>query len=316
MRLLFSFLFLFSFSSIKAQDIYTKAFGNPLDKPLIFLHGGPGGSALDFEITTAEKLAANGFYVIVYDRRGEGRSTDNQALFTYQQTISDLKSLYDRYNLKKASLLGHSFGGIVATLFTEQHPEMVDNIILAGTPVSLQQTFKTILSKSEQIYKAKDSVKALAQLDAIRKYDTSSIYYSSGCFMLAMQNRFYNTSTPVESADKLYASMQSDQRLKDYMDFISKTGYKTVATPTMKFLKNENYTSIVISEKLSTIRKNGVPVFGMYGKEDGLFDEHHIDSIRSMVANDDHFAYLDNCSHGVFMDQQEKFIQLLNLWLN
>jgi proline iminopeptidase len=282
----------------------------------LFLHGGPGGSALDFEITTAEKLAEKGFYVILYDRRGEGRSTDEQALFTYKQTINDLKSLYEQFGIKKASLLGHSFGGIVATLFAEQHPAMVENIILAGTPVSLQQTFRTILAKSEQLYKAKDSVKALAQLDAIKKYDTSSIYYSSGCFMLAMQNRFYNTSNPGDSASELYKTMQSDQRLKDYMDFISKTGYKTVATPTMKFLKNENYTSIDISGKLSAIRKNGIPVFGIYGKEDGLFDEHHISSIKSLVTKENHFVYLDNCSHGVFMDQQEKFIQLLNLWLN
>lgn len=316
MRLLFSLILLFSFSFVKAQEIYTKAFGNPQAKPLIFLHGGPGGSALDFEITTAEKLAEKGFYVILYDRRGEGRSTDEQALFTYKQTINDLKSLYEQFGIKKASLLGHSFGGIVATLFAEQHPAMVENIILAGTPVSLQQTFKTILAKSEQLYKAKDSVKALAQLDAIKKYDTSSIYYSSGCFMIAMQNRFYNTSNPGESASELYKTMQSDQRLKDYMNFISKSGYKTVATPTMKFLKNENYTSIDISGKLSAIRKYGIPVFGIYGKEDGLFDEHHINSIKSLVTKENHFVYLDNCSHGVFMDQQEKFIQLLNLWMN
>ncbi len=61
----------------------------------------------------------------------------------------------------------------------------------------------------------------------------------------------------------------------------------------------------------------GKPLIFLHGGPGGsAFDKHHIESIKSLVVNENHFAYLDNCSHGVFMDQQEKFIQLLNLWLN
>ena len=65
--------------SIQAQDIYSKAFGNKKGIPVIFLHGGPGFNCVNFEVTTAQKLADKGFYVIVYDRRGEGRSLDDNA---------------------------------------------------------------------------------------------------------------------------------------------------------------------------------------------------------------------------------------------
>lgn len=57
-----------------AAEIYSAAYGKASDPAVIFLHGGPGYNSLDFEVTTAQKLADQGFYVIVYDRRGEGRS--------------------------------------------------------------------------------------------------------------------------------------------------------------------------------------------------------------------------------------------------
>jgi proline iminopeptidase len=47
-----------------------------------------------FEATTAQPLADKGFYVIVYDRRGEGRSLDSTATFTYREAITDLNEIY------------------------------------------------------------------------------------------------------------------------------------------------------------------------------------------------------------------------------
>ena len=80
--LLLSIIF---FLNADAQEIYSKTFGNPNHEPILFLHGGPGYNCANFEATTAQKLANNGFFVIVYDRRGEGRSKDTNAQFTFQK---------------------------------------------------------------------------------------------------------------------------------------------------------------------------------------------------------------------------------------
>jgi len=64
---------------LNAQNLYIKAFGNSKNEPLIFIHGGPGSSSAAFGITTAQRLADKGFYVIIYDRRGEGLSKDENA---------------------------------------------------------------------------------------------------------------------------------------------------------------------------------------------------------------------------------------------
>jgi proline iminopeptidase len=65
-------------------------------------------------------MADKGFYVIVYDRRGEGRSKDENATMTFKESFDDLKQLYTTYHIKKAHILAHSFGGIIGTLFTHK----------------------------------------------------------------------------------------------------------------------------------------------------------------------------------------------------
>ncbi len=301
---------------VPSQAMYVKTFGDPASKPLIFLHGGPGGSAIDFEVTTAAVLAERGFFVVVYDRRGEGRSEDDSARFTFHQTLADLNDIYSQYGFSKATLLGHSFGGIVATYFAELHPEKVDRLILAGTPLSLQHTFRTILQNVNQRAATRQDSAALMQVRAVQGYDTTSIYYSSGCFMLAMQNGLYTTRQPNEKATALYGLFQTHEMMKRYTSFLATTQYKTMFQPTMGFLNNERYTSINMEDKLNRVRGQGVPVYGIYGKEDGLFDADHIAKVRAAVGHEDRMVYLDQCSHGVFIDQHDRFVSLVYDWSN
>jgi proline iminopeptidase len=117
-----------------SQTIYSKAFGNPNHEPVIYLHGGPGYNSIGFEVTTAKKLSENGFYVIVYDRRGEGRSSDKNAKFTFQETFDDLDAIYTEFNLKKATLIGQSFGGVIGTLSAEKYPNKITSLVLVAAP--------------------------------------------------------------------------------------------------------------------------------------------------------------------------------------
>lgn len=84
-----------------SQEIYSKCYGDPKLTPIIFLHGGPGYNSVNFEVSTAQKLADNGFYVIVYDRRAEGRSKNMEAEFTFKQTFKDIDALFKKYKNKK-----------------------------------------------------------------------------------------------------------------------------------------------------------------------------------------------------------------------
>ena len=290
----------------KAQTIYSKAYGDPSDEPLIFLHGGPGYNAVGFEATTAQELSKNGFYVISYDRRGEGRSKDENAAFTFKESFDDINSIYEEFNLKSATLIGHSFGGVLATLYAEKYPNKTKSVILVSAPLSMQETLSTILKSSKSIYISnKDSVN-LNYITMLERLDKSTIEYSSYCFRHAMQNGFYYPKAPTEEALAIYKKFQTDPLLIKY------SSQMTYEAP-KGFWENESYTTLDLYENLKELLKNGTPVFGLYGTEDGLFSASQIKNIENLIG-EDHLKYISNCSHNLFIDQQTTFINALKEW--
>lgn len=291
---------------VLCQNIEVQTFGNKEGKPIIFLHGGPGYNSVSFEKSTAQELAKKGFYVISYDRRGEGRNKKLKSEFTFNQTFEDLNGIYKSYNLKKASLIGHSFGGVVATLFSEKYPNKVNSLILVGTPISLQETFKNIISKSKEIYLKKGDKVNLNYLNMLDKMDTKSLEYSNYCFMHAMYNGFYTAKKLNQKAINLYKKVKADSLFVKY-------GSKMEYLAPQKFYKNEQYTSISLEENLKNLKSKNLKIYALYGKEDELYSKEQVDKLKNILGGD-RVNYLDNCSHNVFIDRQEIFLELLDKW--
>lgn len=306
-KIIIILVFILTTITVSAQTIYSKAFGDPNNKPIIYLHGGPGYNAVGFEITTAQKLAESGFYVIVYDRRGEGRSPDQNAKFTFRETYDDLDAIYKKFNLKSATLLGHSFGGVIGTLYAEQYPEKIKSLLLVAAPISMQETFLTIIKTSKSRYeKNKDSTN-LKYIAMLEKMNKNSLEYSSYSFGHAMQNGFYTPKTPSEQALAIYT------KLKINPIFVTDGATMTYKAP-KGFWEHENYTSIDLTQNLKSVVENKTQIFGLYGTEDGLYSEGQIMKLKKIIPLNN-FKYLDNCSHNVFIDQQEKFITALKTWI-
>jgi proline iminopeptidase len=292
---------------VNSQTIYSKAYGNSKNKALIFLHGGPGYNSVVFESTTAQKLSESGFYVITYDRRGEGRSLEKNTHFTFNQTFDDLNLIFEKFKLKSATLIGHSFGGVIASLYAEKYPEKTESIVLVGTPVSMQETLSTIVKSSKKIYQNKKDSTNLNYINMLEQMDKSSLEYSSYCFSHAMQNGFYFPKKPSTEALNIYSKFKTDKILLEY------SSQMTYDAP-RGFWKNENYTTIDLTESLKRIHTKEIQIFGIYGKDDGLFSEENINKIKKKIG-ENNFEYLNNCSHNVFIDQQNSFINILKKWV-
>lgn len=305
--IIFSLFLSFGNLTVRAQSIYSKAYGDQKSTPILFLHGGPGYNCVNFEVTTAQKLADNGFYVIVYDRRGEGRSKDLKADFTFKQTFDDINDLYKKYKIKKANIIGHSFGGMVGTLFTKAYPKKVNSLILVGAPVNLQESFKTIINSSKKIYETNKDSTSLYYIGLLEKMDTTSMEYASYCFMNAMKNGFYSPKEPTDNAKALYKQLGSSE-------LYSVAKEMTIQAP-QGFSKNEKYTTINLTGDIITLVEQQVKIYGMYGQEDGLYSPMQVLDLAMTLGPIDNLAYFDNCSHNVFIDQQEKFIDALKKWL-
>lgn len=300
-------VFLFILISVQAQTLYIKTFGNVKHTPIIYFHGGPGYNCSTFETTTALNLSKKGFFVIVYDRRGEGRSIDKNAQFTFQEAFNDLDFIYQKFGLKKSVLLGHSFGGIIATLYAERSPQKVQSVILMSAPISLQESFKTILSSCKRIYQAKKDSISLNYISLLEKMDTASIEYSSYCLRHAMQNGFYITKQPTDEAKSIYSTFKTDTLLIKYATQMT---YPAV----QGFWKNEKYTTLNLETILKRLKEKQVSIYALYGKEDGLYADAQILKLQEIVGKSN-LHYFDNCSHNVFIDQQSKFIESLQMWI-
>jgi proline iminopeptidase len=286
------------------KNLHMKEYGKPYDEPILFLHGGPGYNCANFQATTAQKLADQGFYVITYDRRGEGRSTI-PAKYTFKETFKDIISLMKCSGVKKVHIIGHSFGGMVGTLFAKQYPDKVKSLILVGAPVNLQENFQTIIRSCKAIYTKNDDATNLMYIDKLEKMDTTTMDYASYCFMHAIKNGFYSPRNMSEEAKKIYADFKSSELYKEAI--------KMTAEPPTGFSNNEKYTMLDLSGDLKELIAKGTQVYGLYGKEDGLYSAKQVSDLGEIIGTS-HLKYFDNCSHNVFMDQQEAFLKMLVEW--
>lgn len=297
---------LFCQISYGQDSFYNKAYGNVSNPAIIFLHGGPGYNAFSFEFSTAQELADNGFYVIVYDQRGCGRTkSDTNSLYTFEEAFADLDNIYIKHNVKTATLIGHSFGGTLGVLYANNSPEKVESLILVGSPLSYQMTFKHIITKCKKIY-SENSSPQLQYIEMLEKMDTTSLEYSSYSFMHAMSNGFYKTKNPSAKSKTINDSLMNNS-MAFYLSNMTRE-------PVSGFFEKEHYTTLNLSSNLTEL-KGKIKVFGIYGQEDGLFDSKQITLLQSILGSDN-FTLVENASHNVFIDQQDVFISQIKKYIS
>lgn len=290
---------------ISAQTtIYSKAYGESENPAIVFIHGGPRGNATLFEGTTAEKLAKRGFYVIVYDRRGEGRSIDTTATFTFQEAINDLNTIYQKYNMKKANIIAHSFGGLVGTLFIEQNPDKVESLILAGALFAQQETYNHILETTKIIYTAKKDTVMLSKILEIEKLPKNSAEYRKQCYEVASKCNYFKMPFPTKEANQLREDYEKSE--------FGKNNIRNDNAPIL-FHKNESKNNIDTKLILKKLKKQ-VKLFAIYGQQDQIFSEKQLIDMKKIV-NKENFKMIDNCSHYPFVDQQTEFINTIEKWV-
>lgn len=118
-------------------------------------------------------LLAKNYRVIAPDRRGSGKSEKPLKNYDTQTLATDVKELLDALNIKKATIIGHSFGGNTAMKFAADFSEKTENAILIeggfwkkGKPAPL----------AECLSNDKDCLIANLLLNGSNKYDAEKLY--------------------------------------------------------------------------------------------------------------------------------------------
>ena len=101
--------------------------------PIIIIPGGPGGAHLGYR--DFDPLTEKHHQIIYFDAFGRGKSdtAKNVSEYTLERDISDIEGLRIALNLDKVTVLGHSYGGVVAQGYALKYPAHLSHLILADT---------------------------------------------------------------------------------------------------------------------------------------------------------------------------------------
>ncbi|NER15017.1 alpha/beta fold hydrolase [Leptobacterium flavescens] len=126
----------------EGNTIHFKTFGK--GEPVLIINGGPGMNSEGFVSLAGE--IGNSNMAIIYDQRGTGKSkiakTDTSTL-TMDLMVEDMEILRKHLKIDQWVILGHSFGGMLASYYSSKHPGNVKGLILSssgGVDLSLLST--------------------------------------------------------------------------------------------------------------------------------------------------------------------------------
>jgi pimeloyl-ACP methyl ester carboxylesterase len=112
---------------IKKVKLYFEIHGE--GTPLLYLHGGLS-SSLDFSKYIPE--LSKHFKVITFDRKGHGRSSDDDEIFSYASMAEYTNLFLDKIGISKAFVIGWSDGGVVGYHLASKYPFKVIKLIAVG----------------------------------------------------------------------------------------------------------------------------------------------------------------------------------------
>jgi len=113
------------------HTIYVEESGNPNGKPVIFLHGGPGGG---IEPIYRQYFNPKKWRIIIFDQRGCGKSIPHAELEenTTWNLVKDIEKIRLYLRIKKWIVFGGSWGSTLALTYAITHPARCKGLILRG----------------------------------------------------------------------------------------------------------------------------------------------------------------------------------------
>lgn len=263
-------------------------------EPILFLSGGPGDSH-DGLSPISEHLSKD-YQCILFDQRGTGESHTSpmdSTTINLAQAISDINLLLQRLKIKPTTIIGHSWGAMLAISYAIKHPGSVMKLILIGPgPLELSDFHITgdniyaRYSKAEQAFinLAIDSVyNNIASEELQREFNKTYIRYL-----------FYNAWTYDSLSEKIMKRMSNPRFYNDKMFGLM-----------MQDLVRINYNA------KPDIPKLWMPILVICGRQDpvGIFQTFTIKELNNKAK----IAWINKSGHFPWVENPKAFYsQLLN----
>jgi proline iminopeptidase len=113
------------------HSLYFEESGNPQGKPVVFLHGGPGGGTSPKQRRFFDPAR---YRIVLFDQRGCGKSRPHASLEdnTTWHLVADIERLREHLGIEQWQVFGGSWGSSLALAYAEAHPERVSELVLRG----------------------------------------------------------------------------------------------------------------------------------------------------------------------------------------
>jgi proline iminopeptidase len=131
------------FTTFTPVPLYWCKYGREGARQLLVLHGGPGA---DHRYLLPQMLAlAEDYELVLYDQRGGGQSrTDDPAPITWETHADDLAAVALELAVDPLDIIGYSWGGLLALLYSIRTTEQSAAAGKPGSPFSLPRSLALI----------------------------------------------------------------------------------------------------------------------------------------------------------------------------
>jgi proline iminopeptidase len=282
--------------------IYYEEFGK--GEPLMIVHGGPGASH-DYFLPYLIPLARHNRLIFI-DERGSGRSEilEDSTQYTVENMVEDVEAVRKALGLGKMSLLGHSYGGVLAQAYALKYQEHLSHLVLCSTFPSTSQ-----MNEVFQKMKEKMSPELRNRIDKMEK---------GGLFGHGKpyeQNRYTNEYMIAAWGDGYFPYLYQRHPDPNYDPVasgnMSWTLYREMWGSDGEFIIDGNLKSVEYVDKLSSIK---VPTLITCGDHDecapSLSEEMHQKISGSKLV------IFPQSGHMTFVDQPDLFIKTVDGFLH
>ena len=265
--------------------------------PLMIIHGGPGASHEYFLPHLLPLMRSN--RLIFIDERGSGKSSklEDPHQYTVANMVEDIETVRQALGLGKISLLGHSFGGVLAEAYALKYQQHLSHLILGSTFASTKE-LNAALSKMKAAMPEKDRERVEA-LEAAGLYGKGEAWehgrYPEEYAKLAWGNGYFPylyQKNPDPNYDAV--SGNTDTAWDVYREMWGSHG---------EFVVDGNLTEVEYVNKLSQIKVPTLIIVGDHDESDPKMSE----EMHAKIAGSK-LVILPQSGHMTFVDQPGKFL--------
>ncbi len=296
--------------TLGGQEQYLLIRGESVNNPvMIWLHGGPA-SPDAFANYTFQKHLVDEYTVVNWDQRGCGRTyyrnkdTDsNNETTSFEQAQADLDELVDyltyRFNTDKVIIVGHSYGTMLGSKYTLEHPDKVAAYIGVGQFVDIES----------DIYSYEDAhTIAKAQGDDTTDLEAAYNKYSEDMTLVNMMNLrgLVSKYHPVPNeANTIWLGIASPHMgFDDLRWFLKQMG----DFQEYVMLNQQLFDYIMVADVRDYGLEYQVPVGFISGSADWITHvKYSEDYYNAVSAPKKDIALIDGCGHSPHYDSPEEF---------